>query len=412
MQSSVKTDFDVVIVGGGMIGVSMALAISSLNLSIAVIEKVRREHQSQPSFDDRSTALSRSSQSMFTALGVWDQIHDASMPIKSIHVSDQGRFGFSHITAEEQEVEALGYVVINRVLGDVLLGNAKKKSNVHFFCPAEITSVEFQEDYCNVKFKSQDSKNSISSQLLIAADGANSDIRDSLGIGMKQINYDQVAIIGNLLTEKPIASRAFERFSESGSIALLPINKGRTAFIWIVPTKDAESLMSASENIFLSAMQEVFGLRLGIFSSLGERVSYPLALTEAQRLYSRRSVIIGNAANSLHPVAAQGFNLGLRDVATLAECIYKETLKNKTDLGNSNLLFEYSEWRQYDHKKLKIFTDGLVRLFGSQRKSVRILRNVGMMYFDLIPGFRKLFIKHTMGLTGRLPRLSRGIAFK
>jgi len=412
MQSSVKTDFDVVIVGGGMIGVSMALTISSLNLSIAVIEKVRREHQSQPSFDDRSTALSRSSQSMFTALGVWDQIHDASMPIKSIHVSDQGRFGFSHITAEEQEVEALGYVVINRVLGDVLLGNAKKKSNVHFFCPAEITSVESQEDYCNVKFKSQDSKNSISSQLLIAADGANSDIRDSLCIGMKQINYDQVAIIGNLLTEKPIASIAFERFSESGSIALLPINKGRTAFIWIVPTKDAESLMSASENIFLSAMQEVFGLRLGIFSSLGERVSYPLALTEAQRLYSRRSVIIGNAANSLHPVAAQGFNLGLRDVATLAECIYKETLKNKTDLGNSNLLFEYSEWRQYDHKKLKIFTDGLVRLFGSQRKSVRILRNVGMMYFDLIPGFRKLFIKHTMGLTGRLPRLSRGIAFK
>jgi 2-octaprenyl-6-methoxyphenol hydroxylase len=334
------------------------------------------------------------------------------MPIKSIHVSDQGRFGFSHITAEEQEVEALGYVVINRVLGDVLLGNAKKKNNIHFFCPAEITSVESQEDYCNVKFKSQDSKNSISSQLLIAADGANSDIRDSLGIGMKQINYDQVAIIGNLLTEKPIASRAFERFSESGSIALLPINKGRTAFIWIVPTKDAENLMSASENIFLSAMQEVFGLRLGIFSSLGERVSYPLALTEAQRLYSRRSVIIGNAANSLHPVAAQGFNLGLRDVATLADCIYKETLKNKTDLGNSNLLFEYSEWRQHDHKKLKFFTDGLVRLFGSQRKSVRILRNAGMMYFDLIPGFRKLFVKHTMGLTGRLPRLSRGIAFK
>ena len=133
MHSSVKTDFDIVIVGGGMIGVSMALAISSLNLRIAVIEKVRREHQSQPSFDDRSTALSRSSQSMFTALGVWDQIHDASMPIKSIHVSDQGRFGFSHITAEEQEVEALGYVVINRVLGDVLLDNAKKKSNVHFF---------------------------------------------------------------------------------------------------------------------------------------------------------------------------------------------------------------------------------------------------------------------------------------
>jgi len=411
MQSSMQTDFDVVIAGGGMIGASMALAISSLNLRIAVIEKVRRDDQLQPSFDDRSTALSRSSQSMFTALGLWDQILDAATPIKSIHVSDRGRFGFSHVTAEEQEVDALGYVVINRVLGDVLLGNAKKKKNVHFFCPAEITSIESQEDYCNVEFKSEDSKNSISSQLLIAADGANSDIRDYLGISMKQTNYEQVAIIGNLLTEKPIASMAFERFSESGPIALLPLNNGRAAFIWIVPTKNAETLMSASVNTFLSTMQEVFGLRLGLFSSLGERYSYPLALTEAQRLYSQRSVIIGNAANSLHPVAAQGFNLGLRDVATLADCIYKETLKDKSDLGNIDLLVEYSELRQHDHKKLKFFTDGLVRLFGSKRRSVRILRNAGMMYFDLIPGFRKFFVKHAMGLSGRLPRLSRGVAF-
>jgi 2-octaprenyl-6-methoxyphenol hydroxylase len=412
MSSLSETDFDIVIAGGGMIGVSMALAIASLNLRIAVIEKVERDHDLQPSFDDRSTALSRSSQSMYTALGLWDEIRDTSEAIKSIHVSDQGRFGFSHISAKEQEVEALGYVVINRVLGDVLLANAEKKKNIKFFCPAEITSIESHKDYCNVNFKSHDVENIVSSRLLVVADGANSSARDFLGIGTNKINYDQVAIIGNLLTEKAIDNRAFERFSESGPLALLPIENGRTAFIWIVPTNDAEDLLAASDDIFLSTMQEIFGLRLGLFSNLGKRSSYPLALKEAQRLYASRSVVIGNAANSLHPVAAQGFNLGLRDVATLADCLCEEIKKDNVDLGNVDLLSKYSDWRQQDHKKLKSFTDGLVRLFGNKRKSVRIFRSAGMVCFDLVPGFRKLFVRHTMGLVGRLPRLSRGISLE
>jgi 2-octaprenyl-6-methoxyphenol hydroxylase len=412
MSSLSETDFDIVIAGGGMIGVSMALAIASLNLRIAVIEKVERDHDLQPSFDDRSTALSRSSQSMYTALGLWDEIRDASEAIKSIHVSDQGRFGFSHISAKEQEVEALGYVVINRVLGDVLLTNAEQKKNIKFFCPAEITSIEPHKDYCNVNFKSHDSENIVSSRLLVVADGANSSARDFLGIGTNKINYHQVAIVGNLLTEKAIDNRAFERFSESGPLALLPIENGRTAFIWIVPTNEAEALLAASDDIFLSTMQEIFGLRLGLFSNLGKRSSYPLALKEAQRLYASRSVVIGNAANSLHPVAAQGFNLGLRDVATLADCLCEEIKKDNVDLGNVDLLSKYSDWRQQDHKKLKSFTDGLVRLFGDKRKSVRILRSAGMVCFDLVPGFRKLFVRHTMGLVGRLPRLSRGISLE
>jgi 2-octaprenyl-6-methoxyphenol hydroxylase len=412
MSTLLETDFDIVIAGGGMIGISMALAISSLDLRIAVIEKIERDHDKQPSFDDRSTALSRSSQSMFTALGLWDEIRDASKAIKTIHVSDKGRFGFSHISAKEQEVEALGYVVINRVLGDVLLNSVAKKKNIKLFCPAEITSIEPHKDYCDVSFKSQSSKSKVSSQLLIVADGTNSSTRDYLGIGVKKTNYDQIAIIGNLLTEKPIDNRAFERFSESGPLALLPIENGRTAFIWILPTNKAENLLAATDEIFLSSMQETFGLRLGLFSNLGKRSSYPLALTEAQRLYASRSVVIGNAANSLHPVAAQGFNLGLRDVATLADCLCEELKKDKVDFGNVDLLSEYSDWRQQDHQKLKSFTDGLVRLYGNSRKSIRVLRGVGMVCFDLMPGFRKFFVKHTMGLVGRLPRLSRGISLK
>lgn len=408
MNTSVSaSDFDIVIAGGGMIGMSMALAIASLNLRIAVVERVQRDQLQQPSFDDRSTALSRSSQSMFQALGLWDEILSASTPIQSIHVSDRGKFGFAHITAKEQNVEALGYVVINRILGEVLMKHAEMHENVSFYCPAKVTSIEHQQEHSTVIL---DSGESLSCKLLIGADGTDSKVREYLGIGVTQTDYEQVAIIGNIVTEKPIMNRAYERFSESGPLALLPIQDNRTAFIWIVSNDEKKKLMKLGDDAFILAMQEVFGLRLGQFKHLGRRTSYPLLLSEVPRLYAKRGVIIGNAANALHPVAAQGFNLGLRDVATLADCISE--VKHNHEIGDSNVLLRYSDWRYHDQKKLRMFTDGLVKLFGSKKKSVQILRDIGMVGFDLIPGFRKLFVRHTMGLTGKLPRLSRGIALK
>ena len=405
--SASSLDFDIIIAGGGMIGMSMALAIAPLNLRIAVVEKVHRDQVQQPSFDDRSTALSRSSQSMYQALGLWDEILSASTPIKSIHVSDRGKFGFSHINAEEQKVEALGYVVINRILGEVLMRHTELKENVSFYCPAEVTSITYQKDCCSVVL---DSKKKLSCKLLVGADGANSKVREYLGIGVTQTDYEQVAIIGNLVTEKPIMNRAYERFSESGPVALLPVQDNRTAFIWVVPKDQKKKLLELEDEAFISAIQEVFGSRLGEFKQLGGRTSYPLFLSEVPRLHANRGVIIGNAANALHPVAAQGFNLGLRDVATLADCLSE--VKDNHDIGSTDMLLSYSEWRQNDQKKLRIFTDNLVKLFGSNKKSVQILRNISMVGFDLVPGFRKFFVRHTMGLAGKLPRLSRGIALK
>lgn len=406
--------FDVLIAGGGMIGTSLALALAPLDLRVAVVEAVARKAHGQPSFDDRSTALSRSTQCMFEAMGLWDEIVAASTPIRSIHVSDQGRFGFSHIDAEEQGVEALGYVVINRVLGGVLHRALERTDNVEFFCPARIVSVELASDRASVTIAdAKGDQPTLGGSLLVAADGANSSCREMMGISTERKDYDQRAIIGNLLPEKNLENRAFERFTPQGPLAVLPLADDRAGFVWVVAERDADRVLALDDAAFLRELQAQFGYRLGTFSRVGKRASYSLTLSKARRLTSTRSVLIGNAAHGLHPVSAQGFNLGMRDVAALCDCIADSRAEpDAFDPGAEQLLLRYADWRRSDQKKLLRFTDGLVRLFGSSRRPLRTLRNVGMLGFDLIPGVRSLFAKHTMGLAGTLPRLSRGVPLK
>jgi 2-octaprenyl-6-methoxyphenol hydroxylase len=406
-----NTDYDIIIAGGGMIGTSLGLALAPLNLRIAVVEAVARGAAQQPSFDDRSTALSRSSQRMFEAMGLWPDIVAASTPIRSIHVSDKGRFGFSHIDAAQQKVEALGYVVINRVLGQVLQDALTEVQRLDLICPGTITAVESTDNQVEVVVDETGKSRSLSCRLLVAADGANSAVRDMIGISASRVDYEQWAVIGNVLSEKAPDNRAFERFTESGPIAMLPVADDRAAFVWMLSPDSAKEMLSLSDTEFTERLQDTFGYRLGKFSKVGKRAAYPLALTKANGLISRRSVIVGNAAHGLHPVAAQGFNLGMRDVAALCDCIADartEQIKS-FDCGNAAILENYAEWRRNDQGKVVRFTDGIVRLFGDSRPPVRTLRNIGMLAFDMIPGVRKTFAKHTMGLAGRLPRLSRGV---
>ncbi len=404
-----KPDYDVIIAGGGMVGTSLALALATLDLRIAVVEAVPRREAEQPSFDDRSTALSRSSQRFFTALGLWDDIVAASTPIRSVHVSDRGRFGFSHIDAEEQGVEALGYVVINRVLGGVLQEALDSSDSVDVFCPTRITGVDTLGDLRSVTADADGVQRTLTCRLLVAADGARSQVRDMLGLSASHVDYGQRAIIGNLQTELPVDNRAFERFTEEGPVAMLPILDQRTAFVWIMSAEAAEGAMALADDAFIAELQSAFGNRLGEFSRIGKRSAYPLWLSKAGSLVAERAVLVGNAAHGLHPVAAQGFNLGLRDVATLSDCIADAMVAEDLDPGSAELLQRYADWRRADQKKLVRFTDGIVRLFGSRRPPVRAMRDLGMLGFDLIPGVRRLFARHTMGLAGRLPRLSRGV---
>ena len=405
--------YDIVIAGGGMIGTSLALALAPLGLRVAVVEAVARQDTGQPSFDDRSTALSRSTQRMFEAMGLWGEIVAASTPIRSIHVSDKGRFGFSHIDAEEQGVEALGYVVINRVLGSVLQSALADCESVDVHCPARIVEVELDTNVATAVVAADGGEAVFDCSLLVAADGANSSVRDMMGISSLKTEYGQRAVIGNLLPERSIEYQAFERFTSQGPLALLPVADDRAGFIWTVAEDDAERVMALDDAAFLSELQDMFGYRLGALSQVGKRASYPLTLSKAMRLTTTRGVLVGNAAHGLHPVAAQGFNLGMRDVAALCDCIAdRRAVDIDADLGGEELLARYAGWRQADQQKLVQFTDGLVRLFGSSRRPLRTLRNIGMLGFDLVPGVRSLFAKHTMGLAGRLPRLSRGMPIK
>ena len=209
--------------------------------------------------------------------------------------------------------------------------------------------------------------------------------------------------------EEPAANRAFERFTEAGPVAMLPVADDRAAFVWMQSPGRAQEILELSDNAFIAQLQDAFGLRLGKFSKVGKRAAYPLALSKANGLISRRSVVVGNAAHGLHPVAAQGFNLGMRDVAALCDCIADSIADGRDDVGCASIIEEYAEWRKKDQSKLVRFTDGIVHLFGASSPPLRTLRNLGMLGFDLIPGVRKVFAKHTMGLAGKLPRLSRGV---
>ena len=397
-----------------MIGASLALALSPLGLRVAVVEAVARGETRQPSFDDRSTALSRSTQRMFEAMGLWDDVIAAATPIRRIHVSDRGRFGFSHIDSAQQGVTALGYVVINRVLGDVLQSALTKAATVDVICPARVIDIDTGGELAVARIESSDGEHQeLGCQLLVAADGANSAVRPMMGVCAKKTDYGQHAVIGNVLPEKPLRNCAYERFTDQGPLALLPVADDRAAFVWTVSSHDAERVLGLDDEAFLDEMQEAFGYRLGRLSRVGKRAAYPLSLSKALRLTADRSVLVGNSAHGLHPVAAQGFNLGMRDVAALCDCIADARSDDPSaDLGDPDLLARYAQWRRDDQGKLVRLTDGIVRLFGSSNPSLKAARNIGMIGFDIVPGVRSLFAKHMMGLAGRLPRLSRGVPLK
>jgi len=414
MSGTPENHYDIVIAGGGMIGASLALALTPLQLRVAVVEAVARGEAGQPSFDDRSTALSRSTQRMFEAMGLWDEVIAASTPIRRIHISDRGRFGFSHIDAAEQGVDALGYVVINRVLGEVLQSALAITESVDMLCPARVVHIDAHDGTMTAALEHDGGRHEeLRCELLVAADGANSSVRPMMGICAQKTDYGQHAIVGNLLPEKTLDNCAYERFTDQGPLAMLPIADDRAAFVWTVSSSDAERVLALDDAAFVEELQTAFGYRLGRFSRVGKRTAYPLSLSKAMRLSADRSVLVGNAAHGLHPVAAQGFNLGMRDVAALCDCVADARgAEASADIGDLDLLRRYAAWRRDDQGKLVRLTDGIVRLFGSSMPPARFVRDVGMLGFDLVPGVRSLFARHMMGLAGRLPRLSRGVPLR
>lgn len=403
-----RQQFDIVISGGGMVGASLAHALNGHGLRIAVIEAVQADTELQPSYDDRAIALSYGSKRILEALDVWQQLKLHAEAIKDIHVSEQGQFGFARLNAQEENVDALGYVVTARDLGRVLLKGLPELDDVSLFCPAKLENFVVHENHVDVDLSDDNGQQPIIASLLIAADGGKSFVRSHLDIKFKEVDYQQSAIISNLTPQIDHQNIAYERFTESGPVALLPMTQQRCALVYTVEAQDVEPTMALSDQEFLEQLQTRFGYRLGKFAKLGKRQSYPLLLKQVQEHVRPRIALIGNAAHAVHPIAGQGFNLGLRDVAVLAEVI-SDAVKQNNDIGSMDVLNQYANWRKKDHRNVLTATDSMVKLFSNPLGIVKTARNLGILASDMIPGIRHLISRQAMGLTGKQPKLSRGL---
>ena len=388
-------------------GASLAAALAPLPIRVAVVEAVPFGSRGQPSFDDRATALSWGSRRIFESLGVWSSLEAEAAPIRRVHVSERGRFGATRLDAAEAKVEALGYVVPNRLIGRALSDALKDRPNVVFFAPAKLKSFRVGETEVEAEVEGE-TGHSLRARLLAAADGAKSEIREKLGIAGEVRDYGQTAVICNIEVEHPESGTAYERFTKDGPFALLPQGGARYGLVWTVASTEAAAVLALDDAAFLAAAGERFGARLGRFIRAGKRQSYPLAQVQAGAQSRERVVIIGNAAHSLHPIAGQGFNLSLRDVAVLAETL-ATALQDGKDIGAAGPLGGYVDARRRDQKTMALFTDNLNRVFANPLASVAWARNTGLLAMEFLPSLRQVFLQRNLGVSGRLPRLARGL---
>ncbi len=396
-------DYDIIIVGGGMVGASLALALKNTQYRIALIEAFDFKTDQQPSYDDRGIALSYGSQRIFDTMGLWSQLAPYSTAIEHIHISDRGHFGATRLSAQQEKVPALGQVILARAMGHVLNQAMQSHSHLDLHCPRKVTQLHQYDDNVSIQL---DNNAAITGKLIVAADGANSTIRQLLGLSITEQHYQQTAITANVTTDKAHQHRAFERFTEHGPIALLPMPDNRSSLVWTIKSGQEKNLLNLTDHDFLARLQEEFGYRLGRFTQVGKRAHYPLKLTQTDQMIQQRLVFIGNAAHNLHPIAGQGFNLGLRDVASLAEVLSH----HPQDCGHASLLHDYQQWQQQDQDDVIAATNTLVRLFSNANPLLGHARAAGLTLLDLCSPAKHVIAQRSMGLARKQPKLARGIA--
>jgi len=403
-----KDNFDILIIGGGLVGASLAVALRASSLRLGVIEAVPLVASSQPSYDDRTLALAYGSKRIFESVGVWNEIAPDATPIERIHISDRGHFGITRLSAAEAGLPALGYVVANRALGAALLKMLHGSKQIDWLCPAEMQEIKLTPESASVTVRHNDVSKTLTTRLVIAADGAHSAVRAAMGIEAQRTEYRQSAIVTTVTAGEPHGNTAYERFTDTGPLALLPLTDNRCSVVWSAKADEVPTITGWSDAEFLNHLQDRFGDRLGTFTRPGKRTAYPLALTRVQEQVRERLALIGNAAHTVHPVAGQGFNLGLRDVAALAE-ILTDAGRVREDIGSLTVLRRYADWRKRDNQVTAGFTNGLIRIFSNNAFPLTLARNASLIAVDLLPWVKRRLVRVTSGLAGRLPRLARGL---
>tara|TARA_R110000868_G_scaffold237129_2_gene491171 strand:+ start:8513 stop:9700 length:1188 start_codon:yes stop_codon:yes gene_type:complete len=385
---------DVAIIGGGLVGASLAVALQAeakqRGWSICLIEPFTPGVGYQPSYDARSTALSFGSQQIYQRLGLWSHISQRAEPIKQIHISDRGRFAAARLSADEEGVPALGYVVENAWLGECLW-QALDPHVVSWCSPAQVTRIHALADGYRLTL---DDGSELECNLAVMAEGGRSGLREQLGIDVSTTPYGQSALIANVSPQEAHNGLAFERFTEEGPMALLPLADKRCALVWTRATQEAERLMALDDVAFLVELQHAFGYRLGSLRQVGTRYLYPLALTTAKEQVRKHLVVLGNAAHSLHPIAGQGYNLSLRDTLMLAETL----VESAAPLGELATLQRYLSRQQSDQQLTVGFSDQVTRLFSTGQPLLATGRNLGLLGLDLLPPAKRWFARQAMGL--------------
>lgn len=397
-------DYDLIIVGAGLAGNCLALALKDSGLKIALVELASREQLRDLPLGDRALALAAGTVQLLQALGAWEGVADKATAIQHIHISDRGHFGKTRLSAAEQGVDALGYVIAARDIEEHV-ADLVEQTPVTPFYQTRVAGLVSGNEAVNVSLKQQMGSLNLSAQLLVGADGGQSSVRKLLEIPQQVNEYGQTALVTTVQSTLPHRNTAYERFTASGPLALLPVTGKQSSVVWTRSHEQAEALMAGGEAEFLDELQTCFGYRLGELKLVAPRRAFPLSLIRAERMVSGRAVIIGNAVHQLHPVAGQGFNLGIRDVAQLAQMLIAQR-QAQADLGAEALLNAYARQRQHDHSKTIGFTNNVVQIFSNDWLALAALRNTGLTLLDHLPFAKKILAKHAMGLAEDLPNLS------
>ena len=392
--------YDVIIVGGGITGATFACALAQRcqgKLQIALIDSVALSQEYHPSYDARTLTLSAESILLLEQLNLWAGLDSHATPIHSIHVSDQGYIGNTEFCADDYDVSELGAVV---ELADVhrhFLPRLLAYANLDVLSPCEVVEVTRTLDAVSVTLIDGQC---LTASLLVCADGSDSISAKKLGISTLQTDFQQTALIANITLEKDHQCRAYERFTQQGPLALLPMSQNRCAVVWCVDRAQANEMLAWSDSSFMTQLQRTFGWRLGAITHVGKRASYPLVMHQASRFISHRTVLVGNAAQTLHPIAGQGFNLGLRDVISLVEEI-EQTWSREDDVGGMPILIRYQARRKSDKQATTSLTSGLVSVFSTSFFPLVVARNLGLLTMDMFPTIKRPLIKRTMGRISR-----------
>ena len=387
--------YDVVIVGGGLIGMSMAAALASTPLKILLLEQAQMAALHANLLDLRTTGLTCSSKKVLTKAGVWAALAQFATPIEQLEISEVGRMGCARIDGDDHGISPIGYMLPNQQLISVLSDKLNQQKNITLLSPASVHALRHTASEIEVEVNQDGLLRQVITSLLVGADGANSKVRQLLNISASYKEYKQTAIITNVQTQLAHQNRAFERFTANGPLAVLPIQDNHCALIWTHTTEQAAFYKDMDDQCFLQNLQAAFGYRLGKFKRVGKRVMYPLSLTTSNQLCKSNAVLIGNAAQSVHPVAAQGLNLGLRDVQALARLLERETFNSAR---YTQMLIEYQQQRKPDRDHVIRLTDGLTHVFAANRGPIKGLRSCGIRAVGALPSVQRILLRRNLGM--------------